>query len=83
MSSGLVPRASVDLKPYDTRLKSLCATHGIEYVQNYDSFLFVSGELPSMYFLKDQLHLRRTRDGKAIIEHRECPFHTAHTSDGI
>ncbi|MES9879881.1 MAG: hypothetical protein ABW185_03270 [Sedimenticola sp.] len=79
--SGLVPRASVDLKPYDTRLKSLCATHGIEYVQNYDSFLFVSGELPSMYFLKDQLHLREHGTEKLLsnIENAHSILHTRPT----
>ncbi len=63
--SVLLPRKSVDLKPYDDRLKSLSVEYGIEYVSNYDSFLFASGEMPTMFYLRDKLHL-------SIREQRSC-----------
>ena len=55
--SGLLPRKSVDMSPYDDRLKSLCETYEVEYVDNFNGFMFASGEIPSSYFLSDKTHL--------------------------
>ena len=55
--SGLLPRKSVDLKPYNDRLKTICDENDIEFIDNYDSFLLVSGEMPSTFFNHDKLQL--------------------------
>ena len=48
--SGLLPRKTVDLKPYNDILKTICDKNGIEFIDNYDSFLLASGEMPSTFF---------------------------------
>ena len=55
--SGLLPRKSVDMSPYDDRLKSLCETYEVEYVDNFKGFMLASGEIPGSYFLSDKTHL--------------------------
>ena len=55
--SGFLPRNSVDLKPYNATLKTVCDENGIEFIDNYDSFLLTSGEMPSTFFQDDKLHL--------------------------
>ena len=36
--SGLLPRASVDLEPYNKQLKLLCDENHIDFIDHYDSF---------------------------------------------
>ena len=48
--SGFLPRKTVDLKPYNDILKTICDKNGIEFIDNYDSFLLASGEMPSTFF---------------------------------
>ena len=55
--SGLLPRQSVDLKPYNEILKNICDENDIEFIDNYDSFLLASGEMPHSFFQNDKLHL--------------------------
>lgn len=55
--SGLLPRKTVNLEPYNEQLRSLCAENDIEFVENYDNFLPASGEIPASYFWKDKVHL--------------------------
>ena len=55
--SGLLPRKTVNLKPYNDILKTICDKNGIEFIDNYDSFLLASGEMPSTFFQHDKLHL--------------------------
>lgn len=55
--SGLLPRKSVDLKPYNDTLKTICDENDIEFIDNYDSFLLTSGEMPASFFQHDKLHL--------------------------
>ena len=54
--TGLLPRESVDLKPYNQTLKDICNENGTEFIDNYDSFLLASGEMPDSYFHPDKLH---------------------------
>ena len=54
--SGLLPRGSVDLEPYNTRLKALCAEKDIDYIDHYKSFLLASGDIADSYFLRDRVH---------------------------
>ena len=55
--SGLLPRKGKDLEPYNEKLKSLCEENNIDFVNNYDSFLLASGELPATYYRYDKIHL--------------------------
>ena len=55
--SGLLPRDTVDLVPYNKLLQSLCADNAVEFVDNYNSFLLASGEIADTYFCKDKVHI--------------------------
>ena len=55
--SGLLPRESVDLKSYNQKLKDICKENDIEFIDNYDTFLLATGEMPESYFHADKLHL--------------------------
>ena len=41
---GLLPRKTVDLNPFNDRLKTLCEAYEVEYIENFKSFLLASGE---------------------------------------
>lgn len=64
--SGLLPRESVDLEPYNERLKLLCADYDIKFVDHFDQFLLASGELPDTYFHTDKTHLNQTGTRKLL-----------------
>ena len=55
--SGLTPRESVDLKPFNRTLKSICEENDLQFIDNYDRFLLASGEMPESYFQDDKTHL--------------------------
>ena len=55
--SGLLPRGTVDLEPYNRKLKLLCDENDITFIDHYHSFLLASGELPETYFRTDKIHL--------------------------
>ena len=55
--SGLLPRKTVDLSPYNDRLKSLCEAYEIDYIDNYGDFLHASGDIPDSYYMRDKIHL--------------------------
>ena len=55
--SGLLPRKGINLEPYNEQLKAICEENNIEFINNFDDFLYASGELPATYFHKDKLHL--------------------------
>ena len=55
--SELLPRESVDLEPYIETLRSSCADNAVEFVENYNSFLLATGELPDTFFYKDKVHI--------------------------
>ena len=40
-----------------TFLKKICDENDIEFIDNYDSFLLASGEMPSSFYHHDKLHL--------------------------
>ena len=54
--SGLLPRDSVDLKPYNACLKTLCETKNVEFVDHYNGFLLASGDIADSYYHRDKLH---------------------------
>ncbi|MEW8545694.1 MAG: SGNH/GDSL hydrolase family protein [Candidatus Thiodiazotropha sp.] len=64
--SGLLPRKTVNLEPYNEQLKSLCAENDIEFVDHYDSFLLATGEIPASYYWKDKVHLNQTGKRKLL-----------------
>ena len=41
--SGLLPRGSVDLEPYNDRLRTLCSENDIAFIDNFNRFLLASG----------------------------------------
>ena len=55
--SGLLPRESVDLEPYNEKLKSLRDENDLEYIDHFDGFLLATGEIPETYFHNDKPHL--------------------------
>ena len=65
--SGLLPRESVDLEPYNNKLKDLCAENDLEFVNHFDSFLLASGDIPEMYFHKDKTHLNMSGTRKFLM----------------
>ena len=54
--SGLLPRASANLDPYNERLRTLCEDQNINFVESYNSFLLASGDLADSYFHRDGVH---------------------------
>ena len=54
--SALLPRGSVDLEPYNTRIKTLCTEKDIDYIDHYNSFLLASGDIADSYFHRDRVH---------------------------
>ena len=55
--SGLTPRESVDLKPFNQILKSIFEENNLQFIDNYDRILLASGEMPESYFQHDKTHL--------------------------
>ena len=64
--SGLLPRKGIDLEPYNEHLKALCDENNIEFINNFNCFLFASGELPATYFNPDKLHLNTNGTRKLL-----------------
>ena len=64
--SGLFPRESVDLEPYNDQLKALCAENDITFIDHFDEFLLASGELPDAYFQTDKTHLNKSGTRKCL-----------------
>ena len=46
-----------DVKPYNQILKSFCDENNVEFIDNYNKFLFASGGMPESYFQNDKVHL--------------------------
>ena len=56
--SGLLPRRRIDMRPFNTILKELSTTFGASYIDNHDSFILASGELPFEYYQSDKVNLK-------------------------
>ena len=56
--SGLIPRRRIDMRPFNTILKELSTTFGASYIDNHDSFILASGELPFEYYQSDKVNLK-------------------------
>ena len=55
--SGLLPRETVNLEPYNQKLKSLCEDYDIEFVDHYQGFLLGTGEMLDSCFQRDMIHV--------------------------
>ena len=55
--AGLLPRETVDLSAFNSRLRQLCDACDVEFVENYQNFLLASGEIPESYYSRDKVHL--------------------------
>ena len=56
--SGLLPRGRTDMKPYNNILKSLSSQFQASFIDNHDSFIMASGELPFEYYQADRTNLK-------------------------
>ena len=56
--SGLLPRGKTDMKPFNNIMKDLCSQFKAKFINNHDSFIMASGELPYEYFQEDQINLK-------------------------
>ena len=57
---GFLPRESVDLKPYNQTIQDICSENDIEFIDNYESFLLASGEMPDSYFYPKSARYAKT-----------------------
>ena len=64
--SCLLPRASANLDPYNGRLRTLCEDQNIDFVDSYNSFLLVSGDLADSYFHRDGVNPNSFRIKKML-----------------
>lgn len=56
--SGLLPRGGTHMKPFNDILKDLCKVVNAKFVDNHDSFIMASGELPFDFFHADKVNLK-------------------------
>ena len=56
--SGLLPRGRIDIKPYNNILKRLSSQFQATFIDNHDSFIMASGELPFEYYQADRTNLK-------------------------
>ena len=54
---GFLPRKTVDLNPFNDRLKTLCEAYEVGYIDNFKSFRLASGKIPDSYYQSDKVHL--------------------------
>ena len=52
--SGLLPGGGFNIKAYNDIVRNLIATYKTKFVNNHDSFILASGELPFEYFQPDR-----------------------------
>ena len=78
--SGLLPRESVNLEPYNEKLKTLCQNRDIEFIDHYNGFLLASGDMADSYFYKDKIHLNSFGKKKLLknidVVHKITSEHT-------
>ena len=46
------------MKPFNDILKDLCIKHKVTFINNHNSFIMASGELPFDFFHADQVNLK-------------------------
>ena len=89
--SGLLPRGGTDMKPFNDTLKNLSLKHKVTFINNHNSFIMASGELPFDFFHADQVNLKFSGIRKlvqninekcSILPKRQNPIHTRNVSQG-
>ena len=56
--SGILPRNGTNMKPFNNILKDLSSEFKAKFIDNHDSFVMASGELPFEYFQADRINLK-------------------------
>ena len=56
--SGLLPRKRINMRPYNIILKELSTQYEVSFIDNHDSFILASGDLPFEYFQDDKVNLK-------------------------
>ena len=56
--SGLLPRGGTDMKSFNAILKEICRECKVTFVDNHDSFVLASGELPYDFYHADKVNLK-------------------------
>ena len=56
--SGLLPRKRINMKPYNIILKELSTQFDASFIDNHDSFILASGDLPFESFQDDKVNLK-------------------------
>ena len=64
--SGLLPRRGINVKPFNSILKDLCRSVQAEFVDNHDSFVMASGEIPFDFFFPDKVNLKFSETRKLV-----------------
>ncbi|MCG8113370.1 MAG: hypothetical protein N0E59_21675, partial [Candidatus Thiodiazotropha taylori] len=73
--SGLLPRGGTNVKPFNESLRDLCSENNCVFIDNHDSFMMASGELPFTLFLPDQVNLKFPGIRKLVNSiHNQCPI---------
>ena len=56
--SGLLPRGGTDMQKFNDTLKEMCLQNNVKFINNHNSFIMASGELPFDFFHADQVSLK-------------------------
>ena len=71
--SGLLPRRGINIKPFNDSLRDLCKSLDIVFINNHDSFVMASGELPFDFFKPDMVNLKFSGTRKLVQNiNRSC-----------
>ena len=71
--SGLLPRGGKNVKPFNEVLVDLCKSTKAKFIDNHDSFVMASGELPFDFFYPDKMSLKFSGTRKLVqIINRYC-----------
>ena len=63
--SGLLPRRETNVKPFNIKLKILCDKMKVTFIDNHDSFIMASGDLPKNILHADKVNLKH--DGTVTL----------------
>ena len=73
--SGLLPRGGTNKKPFNAILKDLCETSNAIFIDNHNSFIMASGQLPVDFFHADRVNLRFLGIRPLVHNiHESCPI---------
>lgn len=56
--SGLLPRETHDVQHYNHALSDICISQKIQFIENHNTFILASGEIPRYYFHPDKTNLK-------------------------